>query len=390
MSKKLASFVAACQKNSYIFSMDKRYLYNNLIADLNEKMVFLAGARQTGKTTLARSLPNAEKGYLNWDVPGDRERILKNELPLSDLLILDEFHKYRSWRTYLKGLYDNPALSYNILVTGSAKLDYFRFGGDSLQGRYHFLRLHPLSVAELNLSTENDLMLLLKFGGFPEPFFKGSEVFSRRWTREYRDRLIYDDIRTLDNVTDLGNIELLALRLPELTGSPLSINSIREDLRVSHKTVSKWLDILERMYAIVRIPPFGSQILRAVKKEQKHYHYDWTLVKEPGLRFENMMAMQLLKWVHYKQDLFGLDFDLKYFRDIDGREVDFVITEDNKPIEFIEVKRGDTQVSKGLKYLKKRFPDVKSFQLSATGTKEYRSKENIIVMPALNYLKGLI
>ena len=135
----------------------------------------MAGPRQVGKTTLARMLPGARRGYLNWDVAADRERILRRELPPAPLWVFDEIHKHRDWRNYLKGAYDGRPRGTRILVTGSARLDAYRFGGDSLQGRHHLLRLHPLSAAELRLRRSGDLRDLLVLGGFPEPFFGGSE-----------------------------------------------------------------------------------------------------------------------------------------------------------------------------------------------------------------------
>jgi len=370
--------------------MFKRYLTTQIIHDLEKKMVFVAGPRQVGKTTLAKSIMKDETGYLNWDIAEHRESILKRELPPTDFLVFDEIHKYRSWRNYLKGLYDKNPGHIKILVTGSAKLDFYRFGGDSLQGRYHLLRLYPLTCAELDIKTTNDLLELLRLGGFPEPFFGKSEVEAKRWSREYRNRLIGEEITSLEHVMDLGNLELLSLRLPDLVGSPLSINSLRNDLQVSHKTVSHWLNILERLYAIIRIKPFGSPLLRAVKKEQKHYHLDWTLVADQSLRFENLMAIHLLKWVCYEQDTKGRDLELKYFRDVDGREVDFIITENLKPILLIEVKWSDADVSKGVRYLKQRFPNAEAFQLSAIGKKDYVNKDGINVKPALKFLDTLI
>lgn len=361
--------------------------------DLARKMVFVGGARQVGKTTLALQLLDGRPGYLNWDVPEDRERILTGELPRSSLLVFDEIHKYRPWRNYLKGLYDGQVgrkRRRRILVTGSARLDYYRFGGDSLQGRYHYLRLHPFSVAELQIRTRKDLTQLLELGGFPEPFLSGSAVEARRWSREYRTRLIRDDLASLEQVQELGSLELLMLRLPELVGSPLSVNALREDLRLSHKTVSKWLDMLERLYAIFRLAPFGAPRLRAVKKERKHYHTDWSLVRDRALRFENMVASHLLKWVHFEEDAKGRDLELRYFRDVTGREVDFVVTEARVPKLMVECKWSDAPVEKGLRYLKQRFPDCEAYQVSATGRKDFENPEGIRVCHALELLRTLI
>jgi predicted AAA+ superfamily ATPase len=351
-------------------------------ADLRRKMVLVAGPRQVGKTTLAKRLVGRRAGYLSWDVPADRERLLRGELPVAPLWVLDEIHKHRGWRNLLKGLWDGRRPGQRVLVTGSARLDFYRFGGDSLQGRYHLYRLHPLSVAELGIRTTRDLAELSTLGGFPEPFFSGSEVEARRWSREYRSRLVREEITSLERVQDLGRLELLLLRLPELVGSPLSLNALREDLQVSHKTVDLWVRILERLYAVFRLPPFGAAKIRAVKKEQKHYHFDWSLVREPGPRFENLVAAHLLKWVHLEEDARGRDLELRYFRDVDGREVDFVVLENRRPILFVEAKHGDDQVARGLRYLVERFPGVDAWQISATGTKDYLTPVGIRVCPA--------
>jgi predicted AAA+ superfamily ATPase len=367
-----------------------RYLAPQVRQDLARKMVFIAGPRQVGKTTLARSLPGAAAGYLSWDVVEHRERILKRELPNAPLWIFDEIHKYRSWRNLLKGLYDGRRSGQQILVTGSAKLEFYRFGGDSLQGRYHLLRLHPFSAKELAIRTAPGLNDLLKLGGFPEPFLSGSEVEARRWSREYRNRLVREDVAGLERIQDLGNLELLALRLPELVGSPLSINALREDLQLSHKTVDGWLRVLERLYAIFRLMPFGAPRIRAVKKEQKHYQFDWSLVPAEPARFENLIASHLLKWVHFEQDARGHDIDLRYFRDTDGREVDFVVLEGRRLKLLVECKWGDTEIDRSLRYLKARFPEADAWQVSAVGKKDYLSPEGIRVCPALALLNGLI
>jgi predicted AAA+ superfamily ATPase len=373
----------------YILAVE-RYLTDQIKRDLSKKMVFLGGPRQVGKTTLAKTLSKDLTGYLNWDIAEHREKILRREIPPAPILIFDEIHKYRSWRNYLKGLYDLSAEGRKILVTGSARLDLYRFGGDSLQGRYHYLRLHPLSVAELNTSHQKDMMALLELGGFPEPFLGGDKIEAKRWSREYRTRLIREDVTSLERIQDLGNLELLMLRLPDLVGSPLSLNALREDLQISHKTLSSWVAVLERMYAIFRLSPLGAPKIRAVKKEQKHYHFDWSLVPDMAYRFENMAASHLLKWVHFEQDTKGRELDLCYFRDIDGREVDFVITEDRRPLMMIECKWADDEVSKHLRYLKNKFSNAQAWQIHMAGNKDYETKEGIRVAPAWTLLKDLV
>lgn len=367
----------------------RRYLHTQVDEDLREKMVFLGGPRQVGKTTLAKAILPDQTGYLNWDIPRDRRQILDRELPDTSAWVFDELHKNRRWRNYLKGLYDEFGRSRRILVTGSARLDLYRFGGDSLQGRYHFLRLHPLSLAELGSKSKADLESLLALGGFPEPFLRGSAARAKRWSIEYRSRLIREEVTSLESVRDLGALEQLALALPERVGSPLSRNALREDLQLNHQTVSRWLDIFERLYAIFRLPPFGAPMLRAVKQEQKHYHYDWSVVPDEGPRFENLVASHLLKWVHFQLDSQGRELELRYFRDVDGREVDFVVVERRKPILLVEAKFSAGPVSPALRYLKQRFPAAEAVQIHLHGTKDAVTEEGIRLSTATRFLSTL-
>jgi uncharacterized protein len=375
----------------------RRYLETSVQTDLKRKMVFLGGARQCGKTTLARrllenaKLPDPKQRYLNWDSADDRESIMAERFPSGKgLLILDEVHKYAHWRQAIKGLFDKRGHEVRILVTGSARLDYYRHGGDSLQGRYHYYRMHPFTFAETGGESRGDLQHLMVCSGFPEPFRLGSERETRRWSREYHSRLIRDDLRDLELVREISLLEKLSLALPDRVGSPLSLNSLREDLQVAHQTVARWLDMLENLYMLFRLAPFGAPLLRAVKKETKLYFTDWTRVKQESLRFENLVACHLLKWCHFQQDTAGREVDLRYFRDVDGREVDFVVTEDGKPLSFIECKSADRETSRALRYLKERFPQAEAWQISLEGRRDDIDTQGIRQSSAVVFLKTLL
>ena len=351
-----------------------------MLKDLNRKMVFIGGPRQVGKTTLSLNIAPDEYKYLNWDDLEDRDIILRERFPVESFVIFDEIHKFGNWRNYIKGFYDKTNKEKKILVTGSARLDYYRHSGDSLQGRYHYYRLHPLTVDELDIRSQADFESLLTLGGFPEPFLSGSQREARRWTLEFRNTIVNEDIRDLELTQKLTSMELLLLRLPQLVGSPLSVNALREALNCAHKTVSIWLDIFERMYMIYRLSPLGAPTIRAVKKEQKHYHFNWAEIDDEGARFENLIANHILKWVHFLQDWEGRDIDLVYFRDIDGREVDLIVTENNQPVCAIECKLRFRGISKNLKYFKSKFPECNAFQVHQFDFDEFISKEGIHVV----------
>ena len=338
--------------------LSNRYLFESIDADLGEKMVFLSGPRQVGKTTLALQLIGTtdprHPAYLSWDDVRARPRIREGAMPAeAPRIILDEIHKYARWRGLVKGLFDTRAPGQSFIVTGSARLDVYRQGGDSLHGRYHPYRLHPLSLPELGGGADS-LPALLRFGGFPEPLLRGSERVWRRWQRERTDRIVRDDVRDLERVREISLIELLVEALPSRVGSPLSVKKLREQLEVAHDTAERWLGILENLYVCFRIAPFGSSRIRAVKKERKLYLWDWSVVPDAGARLENLVASHLLKWCHFREDTEGVRMELRFLRDTDAREVDFVVVEGKKALFAVEVKTGERQLSPAVRYFKAR------------------------------------
>lgn len=372
----------------------ERYINAYLLDDLKEKMVFVGGPRQVGKTSVALSFAPSQSrtypGYLNWDELTQRNRILKHELPLQEsLLIFDEIHKYVRWRQLMKGLFDVRTEDQKFIVTGSARLDYYRKGGDSLQGRYHYWRLHPYSVNELN--TPDALTLLLKFGGFPEPILKQSERHWRRWQLERQSRILNEDLHDLERVREVSQIELLLSLLPRKVASPLSIKSLKEELSVAHESVERWITILENLYVCFRICPFTSGTkTRTVKKEKKLYFWDWSLVSEEGgARFENLVASQLLKYCHFEEDKEGYRMELCFLRDFDKREVDFVVLKNKKPIFAVECKTGEKQLSPHIHYFAERTKIPLFFQVHK-GQKDYAIPQSRArVMPFEAFCKEL-
>ncbi|MBC8186152.1 ATP-binding protein [candidate division KSB1 bacterium] len=386
-----------------------RYLTKNILQDLSEKMIFIGGARQVGKTTLAKKLvaPDfKEFAYYNWDARSDRKKIMRSEFPGSaELIIFDEIHKYPKWKNLVKGEYDIHKDRYKFLITGSARLNIYRKGGDSLQGRYHYYTLHPFSLAEiLNIKNDikilqelpvstadhfNDFEILDRFGGFPEMLLKQNERSLRRWHNEKMDRLFREDIRDIEAVRDIANMQLLSDFLPSKVGSLLSINSLREDLEVSHRAATNWLSILEQFYYHFRIYPFHKKNIRSIKKEAKLYMFDWSEVENEAARFENLIASHLLKLTQYLKEYEGYRTDLYYLRNVDKKEVDFFVTVDDKPWFCVEAKLNDTNPSPSFFYFKERLNIPYTYQVVRKQNVDILQK-GIRVISADRFLASLI
>lgn len=358
-----------------------------MLDDLKSKMVFLGGPRQVGKTTFSLGLlpENNHKlnSYINWDNPIDKKRFLQQTWPAkAPLIIFDEIHKYKNWRNTIKGYWDTQKNMHQFLVTGSARLDYYRKGGDSLLGRYNYYRMHPLTLSEISKqkSSPSDIEHLLKFGGFPEPFLKGSEKDLRRWHNQRIARIVIDDIRDLEHIKEMSLMDLLIQALPERVGAPLSRQNLAQDLEVDFKTIERWLTILENVYYCYRISPIGAPKIRAVKKEQKLYLWDWSEHADKGKLWENFIASHLLKFCHFKEDVEGYKMELRFLRDTDGREVDFVVTQDKKPLFAVECKAGEGPLSSNIKYFEERTKIPKFYQIHS-GKAHKKISEKIEILP---------
>ncbi len=346
------------------------------VAFKNGKMAFVTGPRQVGKTTLSLEIAKSysHHQYYIWDdVPfrrqwmKDPKSIIEMTRGAKPLVILDELHKAPSWKTRLKGIYDLRKEYADILVTGSARLNVFRKGGDSLLGRYYLFHLHPFSVGELLgidaspqsilIGLKNDLKPekkilddLFRFGGFPEPYSKKNDTTLRLWQRSRIERLVREDLLDISRTQEISSIESLVSFIPEKIGSPFSVQNISEDLSVPHPTVRRWLSWLEQLFYIYFIPPYTFKLSRSLKKQPKAYLWDWSEIEDKGAKFENMIAGHLLKLVNLWTDSGMGNFSLFYLRDKEQHETDFLITEKRKPWMLIECKYADTKLDPSLKY----------------------------------------
>lgn len=400
----------------------KRFYESLLTLHFSEarQMLFLAGPRQVGKTTVsltAKRLGNIT--YLNVDNPDHRKLIFAGPLAIAKearleiaaakhpILIFDELHKFPRWKSFLKGFFDVYGTTCKIIVTGSARLDLFRKGQDSLMGRYFVYRMHPLSVGECirvkrvlseiespRQITESDYQALWRFGGFPEPFTKRSDRFSRRWQALRKQQLFREDIRDLSHIQEITQLELLSELLEENATQQLNLSKLSERLQVASTTVKRWLETLSNFYHSFTIKPWSQNITRSLLKEPKIYLWDWSVLKENGVRSENFIACHLLKAVHLWTDIGLGAYHLYYLRDKAKREVDFLVTRDQKPWFLVEVKYSENQgLSEALYYFQRLTHAQHAFQVAInmpfvdTNCFQY---ENPTIVPARTFLSQLV
>lgn len=402
--------------------MDQRYLFQPIQDHLNKmrQMVFLVGPRQVGKTTLAKTL--IPEPYYNWDSAIDRRFLLKhyftgvarNFIPPPERVVFDEIHKYPRWKNSLKGLFDHYEPNTHWIITGSARLDIHRRGQDSLVGRAFTYHLNPLSLAELTQKSRSlleqswsglpafDSLMhpledepkvferLLEFGGFPEPFYKASKSFLKKWQSERLSLIIFEDLAKIENLKNSALLEQLALLLIPRTAQLLSINSLREELEVHFETVKHWITLLERVFYGWRLYPFSAKLPRSLQKEPKWYLWDWTEAETTGARFENCVAVHLLKYTQYITDLGLAKLSLRFIRNKEKKEIDFVLLEGNRPVAFIECKWSDHEIDSSLYYYQTQFPKCRFIQLVGSGFARKQMRGNVEIWPASEFLAGLV
>jgi len=371
-----------------------RYITSHILDDLKKKMVFVGGPRQVGKTTLAKAIlaNNYPAGlYLNWDFDEDRQDILQKRWSTGNpLLIFDELHKFPKWKGWIKGIYDVSHDLHSFLITGSARLDVYRRGGDSLLGRYHYWRLHPFTLDEIpkGISPQDAFKRLMTLGGFPEPFLEGDERIARRWRRERFDRVLREDVRDLEPVRDIQLLSLLLDLLRHRVGGLVVLSNLARDLEISPKTAKAWLEILERMYLVFSVRPYTKSLPRAVRKPPKVYFFDnGDVLGDEGARFENLVATSLLKRLHYLEDSQGYKYELRYIRDKEGREVDFAIVKEGELEELIEVKYSDDSIARSLSHYADRLNPRKATQIVAEIKRPY-DKGKISVTDPISYFSN--
>lgn len=390
---------------------DARYLVHHLREDAiaSGKLAFVSGPRQVGKTTMARSLLTSPQNYRSWDDAEFRKAWSRSpRQALADRgpgpIVLDEIHKDRRWKTRLKGVFDVDGPGDGIVVTGSARLDLYRRGGDSLLGRYLPYRLHPLTVAESDRSPLPDEILastkphhrladLLRLGGFPEPLFGGNEARARRWSRLRIERLLTEDVRDIRAVEDLAGLRVLSDLLPDRVGSLLSINALREDVGAAFGTVAAWITVFEALYHCFLVRPWSQRIARAIRAAPKLYLFDILRIPatREGARLENLAALHLLKACHFWTDCAHGELELRFVRDKEQREVDFLVVRDGKPWLLVECKSDDVAPSPALVHFRRLLRVDRAVQLvTRAGYDRQYPATGVRVMSYERFFAGLV
>ncbi len=370
----------------------QRDLLEKIKSDLDHKLVLLSGPRQVGKTTLAKTIYSGTHEYFNMD--NEEHRVLVKKMAWRrdcDLVVFDELHKVKKWKSWIKGIYDTEGVRPRLLITGSARLDIYRKGGDSLAGRFFSYRLHPFSVAEVKekYSPDEALKHIMKFGGFPEPFIKADEQVAKRWRRSHIDRILHEDLFDIAAIHNIRGLETLVELLRNSVGSTISYESLSRDLQVSPHTVKQWINVLESLYVLFVVTPYSHNIARSLLKQPKVYFYDTGFIKDDeGSRLENAVACALMKRLHFLEDTMGEKCSLHYLRDKEKREVDFLMVRDGKPEKLIEVKLADTDIF-SLKHFAGFFEDHAEAVLLVKNVKRELLLNGIKVKKASEWLSTL-
>lgn len=377
--------------------VNMRYFDEPLLRDLKDRMIILSGPRQCGKTTFAKWLLKEKRSgeYLSWDQLKDRKKIQRQEWSEdSNLLVFDEIHKKKNWKTFLKGIYDTKPDSMHLLVTGSARLEFFQKSGDSMFGRYQAWRMHPFCMAEdpLGLSLKERWNRLLTHGNFPFPYLSKSEDEINRWRNQRWSLLIQEDLRDLELIKDLKALELLAEILKNYAAGMLSYSNLAEDVEISPKTAKKWVHALEKLYLIHLLTPFSGSLKRTLSKTPKVYFMDsGDLQEQPiGVRVENLVMLNLLKRLHYLEDAHGDRLTLHYVRDKEGREADFLIALKRNPLALIEAKTSFQGPDHSLLYFKERLKVPFAIQLHVESDKKPIVRSGVKIVSAQDFFSAPI
>jgi predicted AAA+ superfamily ATPase len=272
-------------------------------------------------------------------------------------------------------------------------------------GRYLPYTIHPFSLGEFNPHNlqelyrlpyhvdKEDWEALYQFGGFPVPFLKRDLEMYTQWKKTRRSQLFREDIRDTTHVHEIAQLELCAQLLEYQSDGILNRSALGQKLQVSLPTIGRWLEILRQFYFAFMLQPWSKNIPHSLIKEPKVYLNDWSLISDPGARFENFVACHLKKSVDFWSESGKGEFELYFLRDKSQREVDFLVTRDQKPWMLVEAKTTEQKLAPSISYYQKLIGVPFAFQVTKNMPYvdyDCFSKEGIFIVPAQTFLSQLV
>jgi predicted AAA+ superfamily ATPase len=375
--------------------MDHDFILRSIQSELERlnkiyPVVVLTGPRQSGKTTLCKTV-FAGYSYFDLDNVKLREQIAAS--PEAFLkqhahgIIIDEAQQYPELFSYIKVLADEVP-DCHFILSGSSNFALMAKVTESLSGRAATLTLLPLSLKELGDLAKSDTDTLLLRGGYPAVWSKKVpvQVLSQNYYNTYIER----DVRQLLNIKDITKFQLFMKLCAGRVGSEINASALSGEVGLAVRTIQEWLSVLEASYIVFRLPPFYRNIGKRLVKASKIYFLDTALVcfflgvenetqlaTHPlrGAIFENYVVLEFLKERFNK----GKTSNLFYYRDQSQREVD-LLQEHGTQISAFEIKSAkgfSKDFFSNLSYLRKHLgKSLVSTQLIFDGNTEIESPEN--------------
>jgi len=327
--------------------------------ELNEAMasfpiVVITGARQTGKTTLAKMV--ADKPYFNLESPDTRALAISDpRLFLSATMekgaIIDEFQRVPELASYLQEIVDTKGKNGMYIITGSNNFLMMENISQSLAGRAAILKLLPFSLNEINLfETTTQTNSLLYKGAYPVIYSQNRNAY--KTYDNYYQTYIEKDVRQLINIKDISLFQRFISLCAGRTGQVLNMNQLASEVGTSMNTIKSWISVLEASYIVYLLQPYHKNINKRIIKSPKLYFYDTGLasyllglknekhIKNHPLRaalFENMVINEYLKYRFNH----GLSNNAYFYRDNHQNEVDLLIESAGSYI-LVEIKSAKT------------------------------------------------
>lgn len=366
----------------------------------NYPVVTITGPRQSGKTTLCRRVfPGL--GYVNLEAPDIRQ--FANDDPRgflaanSDGVILDEIQRVPQLLSYIQAIVDEKRLPGQFILTGSQQFEVMNTISQSLAGRTALLKLLPFSLAELRGAYPPRKVDHLLLNGF-YPRIHDQQLNPTQAMGDYFETYVERDLRQLMAVKDLSQFERFVKLCAGRTGQLLNLQSLGNDVGISHASARSWLTLLEASYIVFLLHPWHANISKRLIKAPKLYFYDVGLAsyllgledekqvsRDPlrGNLFENMVVLEALKF-RYNQ---GKRSNLFFYRDSNGNEVD-LIAEQGRSLLALEIKAGATindDYFKGLRHFRKAIGDGWTVAAGVVyGGEDSQQRSEALVRPALH------